>query len=329
MTNKWNKQPFFLSIAIFFFTAFVLTMVQLKVDNPMLLAERFFPGAGWVEIFLISLYGAVVGFHMHDPKKSATWRKYTWLVFSIFFFSQLILGIFIDSTFLMTGKLHIPVPAIILAGPVYRFETSFMTILFLSTIVLSGPAWCSHLCYFGAWDNFAAKGNPSRKPIKNRNAIKASGILLVIIITLTLRMLKVSALTATLFGVGFGIVGIAVMLFFSRKKGKMIHCVTYCPIGTIVNYLKYINPFRMRINATTCTQCMACIPSCKYDALNSTDIKNGKPGSTCTFCGDCLAACHTHSIEYHFLGMKPKTARNFYLFITISLHAIFMALARL
>ena len=54
----------------------------------------------------------------------------------------------------MTGKLHLPVPMMILAGPIYRGHTSVMSILFLSTLILSGPAWCSHLCYFGAIDNY-------------------------------------------------------------------------------------------------------------------------------------------------------------------------------
>jgi ferredoxin-type protein NapH len=43
-----------------------------------------------------------------------------------------------------------------------------MTILFLSTVLLSGPAWCSYFCYFGALDNAAAQGRPDRKPIKNK-----------------------------------------------------------------------------------------------------------------------------------------------------------------
>lgn len=56
----------------------------------------------------------------------------------------------------------------ILAGPIYRGHISVMTILFLSTVVLSGPAWCSHLCYFGAIDNLAASGKTRRGSIKYR-----------------------------------------------------------------------------------------------------------------------------------------------------------------
>jgi len=42
----------------------------------------------------------------------------------------------------------------ILAGPAYRREIGFMTWLFLSTIILNGPALCSHLCYMVSLDFF-------------------------------------------------------------------------------------------------------------------------------------------------------------------------------
>jgi ferredoxin len=126
----------------------------------------------------------------------------------------------------------------------------------------------------------------------------------------------------------FGIAGIFIMILFSRKQKKMIHCTLYCPIGTVVRYTKYVSPFRMKI-APSCTQCMACIPSCKYDALNKIDILNLKPGSTCTLCGDCVNSCHNQSIHYKFLALKPEQARWLYLFITISLHVIFVGLARI
>ena len=295
----------------------------------MILLERFIPGGGWIEIPLIAFYGAFVIWKMQDPKNVAVWRRNTWLVFSFVFFSQFLLGLIGFDTFLMTGKLHLPVPAMILSGPLYRWELSFMTILFISTIILSGPAWCSHLCYFGALDNFAsAAKNPGNKPIKNKWAIKYSIMLLVVSITLVLRWLNTSWQIAALIGGLFGVVGLGVILFISRRKGKMVHCVVYCPIGTVVNYLRFINPFRMYID-NSCTHCMKCTSFCKYDALNPEDIKNEKPGLSCTLCGDCITSCHVNSIKYKFFGLKPDTARKLYLFITISIHAVFMALARM
>ncbi len=155
----------------------------------MLLLERFFPGGGWIEIFAIGLYGALVTYHMQDPGKVQRWRKYSWFAFSVVFFSQMVLGLLVSDRFLMTGKLHLPVPMMIMAGPIYRGHISVMTILFLSTVVLSGPAWCSHLCYFGAIDNLAASGKTKRSPIRNKWALKSTVALLVIFSAIILRVI--------------------------------------------------------------------------------------------------------------------------------------------
>ena len=324
-----NTRTLRLPLAVSLFILFILVPVQLKVENPMLLLERFIPGAGWFEIVLIALYGGIVAYHMQDPAKVQVWRRYTWLAFSVVFFSQLILGLFGFEKFLMTGKLHLPVPMMILAGPIYRGHLSVMSILFVSTLVLSGPAWCSHLCYFGAIDSLSAKGKTKRSPIRNKWALKSTVLLLVIGGAIVLRWMKVPVLTATLLAIGFGVVGLGIILLLSRKEGRMVHCTAYCPIGTIVNLTRFVNPFRLSINKDSCTECMVCTSKCKYDALNRKDILARKPGISCTLCGDCLSSCHAGSIHYRFPGLSSHSARNLYLLITISLHAATMALARI
>jgi ferredoxin-type protein NapH len=216
----------------------------------------------------------------------------------------------------------------IIAGPIYRGQLSVMTILFLSTVILTGPAWCSQLCYFGAFDNLAAGGKTSREILKYKGAIKSTILVFVIAMALILRLLKVSGLVSTLLALAFGITGIAIMIFFSLRRKKMVHCVMYCPVGTVVNLFKHINPFRMYIDRS-CTLCMNCTKFCKSDALNAVDIKNGKPSVTCTLCGDCLAGCHHNSIKYKYFSLRPELARNLYLILTISLHASCIALARI
>jgi len=324
MINKNLK----LSFAVFFLTFILLAFVQVKLERPMILAERFIKGGGWIEIFLISCYGAFVVFKMQDRLNVPKWRKITWTIFSIVFFTQLIIGLSGYEKFLMTGKLHLPIPMMILGGPIYRGQLSVMTILFLSTVILTGPAWCSQLCYFGAFDNLASGGKTSKENLKYKGAIKTTVLILVIAMALILRWLNVSLIVSTIIAVGFGITGISIMILFSLKRKKMVHCVMYCPIGTIVNVLKQVNPFRMYIDQS-CTLCMNCTKFCKYDALNINDIKNAKPSLTCTLCGDCLAGCNHNSIKYKFLKMRPEHARNLYLILTISLHAACIALARI
>jgi len=323
-----NLKQYKLSIIVFILTFLLLAFVQIKLDRPMLLAERFVKGGGWIEIFLIASYGAFIVNKMKDPVNVPKWRRITWTGFSIVFFSQLFIGLVGFDKFLMTGKLHLPIPMMILAGPIYRGQLSVMTILFLSTIILTGPAWCSQLCYFGAFDNLAAGGKTSKEILKYKSVIKSTVLILVIAIAIFLRWMKIDILASTLIAVAFGLAGITIMILFSLKKKKMVHCVMYCPIGTIVNIFKNINPFRLYIDQS-CTLCMNCTKFCKYDALNPIDIKNAKPSLTCTLCGDCLSGCHHNSIKYRFLKMRPEQARNLYLIMTISLHAVCLALARI
>lgn len=299
----------------------------------MLVLDQFLPGAGWLQILLLAVYGAFLANKMQDASQSAIWRKRSWLLFSIVFFSQFALGILADDRFMMTGKLHLPVPFMIISGPIFRAQITIMPILLFSSILLSGPAWCSHYCYFGAWDGLSDKDKASsiremRRPIKNKWAWKWSFLVLVILSAWLFRMLNFSKMEALIPALALAGIGIGIMVFISRKRHKMVHCTTFCPVGTLVNFGKFISPFRMKIESN-CTNCMLCIPSCPYDALNVEDIKAGKPGLTCTLCGDCVTSCEVGAIQYRFFKLSPTAARNLYLFITISLHVLCMGLARI
>ena len=319
-----NRQP----IYAFIISSSILVLVQWKVGHPMLMAERFMAGAGWAEILMIGMYAGWITHKMLDPGNSALWRRITWTIFTIVFFGQLGLGLAGYDKFLMTGRLHLPIPVMILGGPIFRGHISFMPVLFLSTILISGPAWCSHLCYFGALDNLAASGKTEIRPLRNKFRIKHIILLIVIIVVVFLRFFEIDTGLTTAIAIGFGVAGIGIIIFVSRLKGKMVHCILWCPVGTLVNYMKPVSPFRMYIDES-CTECMACTRYCKYDALNRVDILGRKPGLTCTYCGDCLASCKTESIRYKFLSLSGPRARNAWIVVTVSLHAVFLALARI
>jgi NAD-dependent dihydropyrimidine dehydrogenase PreA subunit/branched-subunit amino acid transport protein len=311
-------------------TAGLLSIVQWKVKTPViLLMERFLPGAGWVEVLLLAIYAGWITEKIINPRKTPVVRSRTWALFSFVFFAQLILGLAGIEKLLMTGKLHLPVPALIIAGPVFRGEGFFMLILFGAAVLLAGPAWCGYLCYTGAWDNLAAKGKktPAQMP-RWRHPARVGILLAVLIAAAALRFSGVSWLTATWLAAGFGLLGVGIMVLFSRKLGVMTHCITYCPIGLAANWLGRISPFRLRIT-DTCTECSACRLACRYGALTIEDIKKRKPGLSCTLCGDCVTRCKEKSLQYKFLAMKPQTARTFFVIMTVSLHAVFLGAARL
>lgn len=322
------KTRWILSISVFLSTAILLSFVQLKVENPLLILERFLAGGGWIEIALISTYGGIVAWFMYDVKKSARWRQATWLAFSIVFFTQLILGLLVSEDFLMTGKLHLPIPMMIISGPIYRGQFSIMTILFLSTILLTGPAWCSHFCYFGALDSIGAGSRKRRKTLGKIWQLKVPVLVVIIASAILLRIFNVDVLHATLLAVAFGMAGLIIIMIYSSRSGKMVHCLVWCPIGTVVSGLKYVSPFRLKIT-DSCTNCMRCTHHCKYDALKKEDIMNRKPAASCTLCGDCVTSCHAGSLQYKFLSLSPAASRNLYLGITITLHAMTMVLAKI
>lgn len=322
MGRRW-----LLPALVILFVASVLA--GLEISSPRLfLAEHFVRGAGWLQVILITAYAGFLAFRMQDPVKAPKWRIFSWSLFSALFFGQLLLGLLVSDAFLFSGKLHLPIPAMILAGPLYRYELSFMTLLFLSTVVLTGPAWCSQLCYFGAIDHWAARSATSGKPVLYSAPLRFTTLAVTISGALVMRWLGASMWITTILALLFGSIGLAVMLVFSRTRRTMVHCTAYCPIGTLVHLLKKVNPFRLRISPQ-CTRCMRCLSHCRYDALHREDILKGTPGGTCTLCGDCLAGCPHNAIVYKFFGLSARNAQFLWLFLTISLHALFLAVARI
>lgn len=311
----------------FFFVLVILIPVHTQVDRPMLLMERFIPGWGWLEILLLGLYAAVVSYKMVHARQTATWRIRIWTLFSVVFFTQLFLGLLGFDHFLMTGKLHFPVPAMIIAGPLYRFQIGFMPILFLSTIILSGPAWCSQLCYFGALDGLLSRKGKVEK-IKNKKLIRWSILGVVVMTAMILRFLQLDVLWPIFFISFFGVMGLFVIFYFSRKKGVMVHCTTYCPVGVAVNYLKFVNPFRMEIGEQ-CTLCQKCTNVCRYDALHLEDLEAGRPGINCTWCGDCVSSCSSSQIRYKLFNFSPEVSRASWIVLTVVIHTVFLGLARI
>lgn len=295
----------------------------------MLLAERFLPGAGWVEAAVLALYAGWLAHGMRDPRRSAMLRRRAWLLFSVVFFTQLGLGLAGFESFLMTGKLHVPVPAMIVGGPAFRGEGFFMLILFGVTLVLAGPAWCSHLCYIGAWDSLAAghRGRPGAMP--SWQALAQPGMLVLVIAgAVAMRLAGVSPGAAAMVGIAFGVAGLAVMVLYSRRMKVMVHCTLWCPIGWLATRLGKVSPFRMKIT-TSCTDCGACATLCRYGALKPQDIRARRPGPSCTLCGDCVRACRGGFVEYRLPGLRADRAREVFLVVVTSLHAVFLGVARI
>ena len=327
--EKRDALPHHPGLFAFLLTASLLTVVHFQVKPPILLLERFFPGSFGIEIFALSLYAALVTEKMLDIKKTPKTRGWIWLFFSAVFFIQFFLGIMGIDKLLMTGKLHLPIPAMIMAGPIFRGHGFFMLILFTATVILAGSAWCSHLCYIGGWDNWASRSikKPKSLPSKWRS-LRFGFFIIIVLSALLFRLLGVDPLVVTGIAMIYGLGGAGVMVFLSKRNGVMTHCTLYCPMGLVADFLGRFSPFRIHFNPA-CDECGACQHACRYHALQEGDIQRKKPGISCTLCGDCLQACPKRALHYKFPGLSPWSARIVFITLIVSLHAVFLGVARL
>lgn len=310
----------------------LLVLARDMAKTPVLLADRFWPGAGWLAILGFALYAAWLAGEFLEPGRHKVLRPRVWALFSAVFFGQLALGLAGADDFLMTGRLHLPVPALIAAGPIFRGGGLFMPILFAATLVLVGPAWCSHLCYIGAWDDQCSRRGPKKAGFVPRAWTlwgRAGALALVCAAALVLRWLEVPGATAALLAALFGLAGVGVMLLVSRRMGVMAHCTAFCPMGLIGNVLGRLVPWRVRIDRATCTGCGSCARACRYSALTPPEIEAGKPGLPCTLCGDCIGACPHDSMAYRFPGLSPRRARAAFVTLLAALMGVFLGVARI
>lgn len=314
----------------------------------LLLSDRFLPGSGPLQIVLAGVYAAWVAGLLLDPVRARKARPRLWALFSAVFFGQLALGLLGAHRLLMTGALHLPVPALILAGPLFRGEGLFMLVLFGVSVLLLGPAWCSHLCYIGAWDDAcsrlrgaaAKKGGQGGKSVKPR---KGGGPAPLPRWAVALRWCLAATVFAAAWAMGragvpvgvaataaglFGLAGVAVMAGLSSRRGMMVHCTAFCPMGAVGNLLGRIAPWRLRVGPG-CTRCGACLAVCRYNALDERRLEAGRPALSCTLCRDCIGACRHGAMRLTLPGVSPAVAWRAFAVLAAVLHAVFLNVARM
>lgn len=322
--------------AAFLLTVGLLWLIRQRAAGiAPLLSDRFLPGSGPLQIALAGTYAAWVAGPLLDPVRARAVRPRLWGLFSAVFFGQLALGLLGAHGMLMTGALHLPVPTLILAGPLFRGEGAFMLALFGFSVALLGPAWCSHLCYIGAWDDTCARlrgcagrgGKPAPLP---RWAVALRWCLAAAVFAVAWGMGRAGVpVSVAVVAAGLtGLAGVAVMVAVSTRRGMMAHCSAFCPMGAVSSLLGRIAPWRLRVGAE-CTRCEACLSACRYNALDLRALEAGRPALSCALCRDCIGACRHGALHLTLPGVSSAVAWRIFAVLAAVLHTVFLNVARM
>ncbi len=319
------------------FSASVLFLFLLDALAPfrLLLGERVLPwqGVNGFVILLLAWWGGYCAEGLLNPQASPRRRRLMWTVFASVFFLQFLLGVTVASSLLMTGRLHVPVPFMMISGPVYRGEGIFMLALFSVSVLLAGSAWCSHLCYFGVWDCLSAASSRRKgRPVKRGKGLRdwrwaALAAAVGTPLLLSLWGLPVEYALAVALAAAF----LAPLAWrMSAAGGVREYCSRFCPMGLAAGLLGRLSPWRMRVKET-CTGCMQCAAACR-DLAISCEGGACRISRRCTLCRDCISRCSHGALGLGMAGpfsSVPSARADMYFVTLVSvMHVVFLATAR-
>lgn len=229
----------------------------------------------------------------------------------------------------------------------YAAIYSMLVIWALASLSL-GRGWCSWVCFYGGWDDFFSrlpgkkrvKLNPANESVRFFQFSMLIFLVLASLITLTVvycewfcpfkliteyaEVTDFQSLIAFILMILIFFGGVIVLPLLSRRR---FNCALLCPFGAFQSLIGKISPFRLIIDTDKCSGCMKCTAVCPTLSIAPVHIKEkkGKPGVSCTLCGECISACPEKAISYklgHFTVKKKAkgwladwfSAENFFVF---------------
>lgn len=286
----------------------------------LLLSERLMPSFGVVQAMAAGFWAAWLCARLADRSRALRARMLAWRLFSVVFFVQFALAAAGWTLFAMTGELHVPVPGVIVAGVLYRGTVSFMPLLFLVSVLLAGPAWCSHLCYFGSWDAWAAF---SSRPSPHPGPLRFRVLSLLLVCAAALLLARAPEAPAVALAAALGLLLLPAAVWVSRRKGWAAYCTGVCPLGLLACLLGRLSPWRLKKSAA-CTFCGACAGACRYGALEASAPERG-PGLSCTLCRACEQRCPRRGLVLTWFGMGENGgAERAFVSLMSAMHALFL-----
>ena len=321
----------FVQSAVFLSVGFLLGVVEVRMPG-MFLLSRLAPDWGFLQVFILALWGAWLSGKLLQPTVATRMRLRAWQLFSIFFFAQFATSLIRYVHDLSGSPLHLPVPGLILGAPLFRGGGLFMLILFTVSVLCAGAAWCSHLCYFGVWDATLAqqkKASADTGLAARLRKIRLVMLGLIVVVPLGLRLAGASPSVALAFGLCLGLAFFPVGWLVSRRYGIAAYCIGLCPLGLFGNWLGRLSPWRI-FRTEFCTGCLACTRVCRYAALLPEDITSGHPNKNCTLCRDCLNTCRHHGLTMGLWKTRwqGKNVERFFVALVTVLHCLFLGAAQ-
>lgn len=112
------------------------------------------------------------------------------------------------------------------------------------------------------------------------------------------------------FGMGFGLLGVAMIFLFDLFVLKNGFCGHICPIGATFSLIGKFSMLKVRHKVQNCTKCMKCIEVCpEKQVLDMIGKKDAKVTQmACIKCGRCIDVCGDRALEFSILGGKNENA---------------------
>jgi len=197
----------------------------------------------------------------------------------------------------------------------------------LVTLVL-GQAWCSWACMYGGLDSGFARLR-TRPLVKWKTLPKGVRELpvaiLVAMLLISLAMMRPAfclwmcplklgtgfldpnTLTRTIQLIVFATIGIVFVIVLPLLTNKRAFCGLICPFGAWQAFFGRLNPYRVTISESACTQCQRCVTVCPTFAIEPEGLKRHAVLPYCNRCGECMDACPTGAIDYTVVGQRWLT----------------------
>ena len=307
--------------------------------------------------FFLSIYFAMTFAERKKKGSGVKCRRIFQITFALFFCVAFI-GNLLDERGSMTitesamsnGELpfcHIAIPQILIPFVITKnlifparisghfAAAASMIAIWLCVTLTIGRGWCSHVCFYGGWEEgFSRVAKKRRLNLLSKNKDIRNfqmGFLAFIVLASLAEMAAIycqwfcpfklvtefspvadiPSLIAAVIFIGIFFAFVVVLPILSKRRTQ---CSAICPFGAFASLTDKISMFKIQIDTEKCKGCLKCAAACPFGAIDITTIqqKKGAPEFTCAKCGECIGVCSEKAISYKFRFEKsckpaPKT----------------------